>query len=164
MAGAFGATDFIAASPEMDTLFIEKESEKGKSGRDLATTRFKNRLRFAAEGTLIGGGFSLMGKPLAIGLKYGLFKPGAYVAGMGLKAADAAVVRPLSFVLSEPLDWLKVYVDYVILVHIQQKKIMNPLLTRNLKFEQLPKFDDWRLFSVADSDPLKERLKKLIIF
>ena len=43
MAGAFGATDFIAASPEMDTLFIEKESEKGKSGRDLATTRFKNR-------------------------------------------------------------------------------------------------------------------------
>ena len=29
-----------------------------------------------------------MGKPLAIGLKYGLFKPGAYVAGMGLRAAD----------------------------------------------------------------------------
>ena len=36
------------------------------------------------------------------------------------------------------------------------EKLLNPILSRNLKFEQLPKFDDWRLFSVADSDPLKE--------
>ena len=55
---------------------------------------------FASEGALIGGGFSLMGKPLAVGLKYGIFKPGMYAAGMGLRAADAAVVKPLSFVLS----------------------------------------------------------------
>ena len=41
------------------------------------------------------------------------------------------------------------------------EKIMNPIVTRNLKFEQLPKFEDWRLFSVADADPLKRRLKKL---
>ena len=161
MAGAFGATDFLAASPEMDTLFIEKESEKGKSGRDLATTRFKNRLRFAAEGTLIGGGFSLMGKPLAIGLKYGLFKPGAYVAGMGLKAADATVVRPLSFVLSRTPGLAKGVRGLRNISAYSAEKIINPFLTRNLKFEQLPKFDDWRLFSVADSDPLKQRLKKL---
>ena len=138
MAGVFGATDFIAASPEMDTLFIEKESEKGKSGRDLATTRFKNRLRFAAEGTLIGGGFSLMGKPLAIGLKYGLFKPGAYVAGMGLKAADATVVRPLSFVLSRTPGLAKGVRGLRNISAYSAEKIMNPLLTRNLKFEQLP--------------------------
>ena len=100
MAGAFAATDFVASTPQMETLFVEKEKEDGKSGRDLALTRFKNRLRFASEGALIGGGFSLMGKPLAVGLKYGLFKPGAYVAGMGLKAADKAVITPLSFVLS----------------------------------------------------------------
>ena len=34
------------------------------------------------------------------------------------------------------------------------------ILASNLKFEQLPKFDDWRLFSVVDADPLKRRLKK----
>ena len=67
MAGAFAATDFLAATPETPTLFIEQESEEDKSGRDLAVTRFKNRLRFGAEGALIGGGFSLMGKPLALG-------------------------------------------------------------------------------------------------
>jgi hypothetical protein len=68
MAGAFAATDFVASTPEMETLFVEKEKEDGKSGRDLALTRFKNRLRFASEGALIGGGFSLMGKPLAVAL------------------------------------------------------------------------------------------------
>ena len=52
MAGAFAATDFIAAKPETPTLFIEQESEEGKSGRDLAVTRFKNRLRFGAEGCI----------------------------------------------------------------------------------------------------------------
>ena len=72
MAGAFAATDFVASKPGTPTLFLEKESEEGKSGRDLAVTRFKNRLRFAQEGALIGGGFSVMGKPLAVGLKYGI--------------------------------------------------------------------------------------------
>ena len=161
MAGAFAATDFIASKPETPTLFIEQESEEGKSGRDLAVTRFKNRLRFGAEGALIGGGFSLMGRPLAVGLKYGLFKPGAYVAGMGLKAADKAVITPLSYIASRT-PGLKTGVRKLRDVSMYTtEKIMNPILTRNFKFEQLPKFEDWRLFSVADSDPLKARLKKL---
>jgi hypothetical protein len=161
MAGAFAATDFLAATPETPTLFIEQESEEDKSGRDLAVTRFKNRLRFGAEGALIGGGFSLMGKPLALGLKYGIFKPGAYVAGMGLKAADKAVITPLSFIAART-PGLQTGVRKLRDVSMfTTEKIMNPILTRNLKFEQLPKFDDWRLFSVVDSDPLKRRLKKL---
>ena len=161
MAGAFAATDFIAAKPETPTLFIEQESEEGKSGRDLAVTRFKNRLRFGAEGALIGGGFSLMGKPLAVGLKYGLFKPGAYVAGMGLKAADAAVVTPLSFLLSRTPGVPTGIRKLREVSAFTTEKLLNPIISRNLKFEQLPKFDDWRLFSVADSDPIKRRLKKL---
>ncbi|BCV06263.1 MAG: hypothetical protein CM15mV129_300 [uncultured marine virus] len=161
MAGAFAATDFIAAKPETQSLFLEQESEEGKSGRDLAVTRFKNRLRFGAEGALIGGGFSLMGRPLAVGLKYGLFKPGAYVAGMGLKAADAAVVTPLSFILSRTPGVPTGIRKLRDVSAFTAEKLLNPIVSRNLKFEQLPKFDDWRLFSVADSDPLKRRLKKL---
>ena len=161
MAGAFAATDFLAASPGMQTLVVEKEDEGDKSGRDLALTRFKNRLRFASEGALIGGGFSLMGKPLAVGLKYGLFKPGAYVAGMGLKAADKAVVTPLSFVLSRTPGVPTGIKKLRNVSAFTAEKLLNPIVSRNLKFEQLPKFDDWRLFSVADSDPLKRRLKKL---
>ena len=140
----------LASKPETPTLFIEQESEEGKSGRDLAVTRFKNRLRFGAEGALIGGGFSLMGKPLAVGLKYGLFKPGAYVAGMGLKAADKAVITPLSYIASRTPGLQTGARKLRDLSMYTTEKIMNPILTRNLKFEQLPKFEDWRLFSVAD--------------
>ena len=161
MAGAFAATDFVASTPEMETLFVEKEKEDGKSGRDLALTRFKNRLRFASEGALIGGGFSLMGKPLAVGLKYGLFKPGAYVAGMGLKAADKAVITPLSFVLSRTPGVPTGIKKLRNVSAFTTEKLLNPFISRDLKFKQLPKFEDWRLFSVADSDPIKSRLKKL---
>ena len=161
MAGSFAAVDFLASTPETPTLFIEKESEEGKSGRDLAVTRFKNRLRFGTEGALIGGGFSLMGKPLALGLKYGLFKPGAYVAGMGLKAADKAVVTPLSWLLARTPGLPQAQRGLRTAGAFTVEKLMNPILSRNFKFEQLPKFEDWRLFSTKSKDPLKARLKKL---
>jgi len=161
MAGTFAAVDFIASDPETPTLYLEKESEEGKSGKDLAVTRFKNRLRFGAEGFSIGGGFSLMGKPLATGLKYGLFKPGAYVAGMGLKAADKAVVTPLSYILARTPGLPQAQRKLRTAGAFTVEKLMNPILSRNFKFEQLPKFEDWRLFSTKSKDPLKARLKKL---
>ena len=161
MAGSFAAVDFLASDPETPTLYMEKESEEGKSGTDLAVTRFKNRLRFGAEGFSIGGGFSLMGKPLAVGLKYGLFKPGAYVAGMGLKAADKAVVTPLSWILARTPGLPQAQRKLRTAGAFTVEKLMNPILSRNFKFEQLPKFEDWRLFSTKSKDPLKARLKKL---
>jgi len=161
MAGAFAATDFLASTPDTPTFVVEKESEEGLSGRDLALTRFRNRLRFGAEGALIGGGFSLAGKPLAVGLKYGLFKPGAYVAGMGLKAADAAVVTPLTYVLARTPGLSTGVKKLRDASMFTTEKLINPILTRNFKFKQLPKFEDWRLYSVKDADPLKARLKKL---
>ena len=33
---------------------LEKENEEGLSGRDLALARFRNRIRFGAEGTIVG--------------------------------------------------------------------------------------------------------------
>ena len=161
MAGTFAAVDFLASDPGTPTLAIEKESEEGKSGTDLAVTRFKNRLRFGAEGFSIGAGFSLMGKPLAVGLKYGLFKPGAYVAGMGLKAADKAVVTPLSYILARTPGLPTAQRKLRTAGAFTAEKLMNPILSRNFKFKQLPDFEDWRLFSTKSKDPLKARLKKL---
>ena len=36
MAGAFGATDFLASDPDTPTFVAEKESEEGLTGSDLA--------------------------------------------------------------------------------------------------------------------------------
>ena len=68
MSTAFAATDFItsgARSKTQDPMIMDAENEEGLQGRDLALARFRNKLRFGAEGALIGGGFALMGGPLA---------------------------------------------------------------------------------------------------
>ena len=161
MAGSFAAVDFIAGDPGMPTMVLEKESEEGKSGRDLAKTRFKNRLRFATEGAAIGGGFTLLGKPAMVagsfGVKYGLFKP----AGYALRAANWAVADPLAWMLARTPGLRAANRGLRNASAFTVEKLMNPILTRNFKFKQLPDFEDWRLFSTKSKDPLKSRLKKL---
>ena len=75
MAGAFGITDIIASEPGRGNLVLQEEDTENLSGTDLAAARFRNRLRFGAEGATIGGFFSLLGKPAAMLGKYGVAKP-----------------------------------------------------------------------------------------
>ena len=103
MSAALAATDFVASTPDKETFFVEEEKTDGLQGRDLALAKLRNRIRFGTEGALLGGGFSLMGKPMALGFKYGLFKPGAKVAGIGLKAVDKAVVTPITYLGSKAI-------------------------------------------------------------
>ena len=74
-AGAFATIDFIASSPDRPT-FSKMEDLKGLHGRERALGSLRNRLRFGKEGAIFGAGFTLMGKPAAFGLKYGLVKLG----------------------------------------------------------------------------------------
>ena len=161
MAGVFGATDFLVNEPDKRALFTKLEETEGLSGRERAAANFRNRLKFAAEGTLIGGGFSLLGKPLALGFKYGIFKPGAKVAGIGLKTVDKLVVQPASYLLSK---------DKVVIPTISKKlqqgsaytleQVVSPLLIGKLPFKtRLPKFEKWRMFSVNSKDELQRRVK-----
>ena len=162
MAGAFAATDFLVNTPDRSTLFIEQESYDGLSGRERAAAKFRNRLRFAAEGASIGGGFSLAGKPIAIGFKYGLFKPTMKVAGIGLKTADKLVVQPTSYLLSKD----KIFIPRVS-KGLQKgsaytiQKILSPFLLRGTNQKQLPEFSKWRMFSVNSKDEVQRRVKKL---
>ena len=164
MASALAATDFIASTPDKETLFVKEEDTKGLSGRDLALARLRNRVRFGAEGALIGGGFSMIGKPLALGFKYGIFKPGAKVAGLGLKAVDKAVVSPITLLgskaIPEPIGrGVRKASAYVI------NKALTPLkIGTGTKTKQLPKFQEWKLFSKDSKDPLQRRLKTLSNF
>ena len=158
MATAFGITDFLATEPGRGNIVLKEEDTEGLSGRDLAAAKFKNRLRFGAEGATIGAGFSLLGKPASIGLKYGLFKP----LGVGMKGVGK-VVGGASYLLSK---------DPVVIPTIAKKlsqgtaygleKIISPVLVGKTPFKtQLPDFEKWRMFSVNSNDPLKARLKRL---
>ena len=162
MSTAFAATDFItsgARSKTQDPILLDAEKEEGLEGRDLALTRFRNKLRFGAEGALIGGGFALMGGPLArlatIGAKYGLMKP----AGYALRGVDLAI-RPVTYLAANipgsaaAGKAIRNASSYVI------DKSLSTAITGN-PTKQLPEFSKWRMFSVESSDPLQKRLKKI---
>jgi hypothetical protein len=170
MATAFAATDYIAAEPGRGNLLtnfvadktgvesLKLEDTENLEGSELALARFRNRLRYGVEGGLIGGGFTLMGKPLAFGAKYGLFKPAALVAGVGLKTADLGV-SGLSFLAAKatPAPLAKKIKDassFVVDKAVGSLKV-------GTGAKQMPKFEDWRLFSIKSSDPLERRLKSL---
>jgi len=73
-AGIVAATDFLASNPGRQSLFVEAEDTKGLTGRKKAGAEFRNRIKYGAEGALIGGGFPLVGKFTQLGFKY-LGKP-----------------------------------------------------------------------------------------
>ena len=107
----FAGTDLIAGGPynsvtEMipdDPLFFDNtlgydyEDTEGLSGRELAIANLKNRLRFGADGAIIGGLFPLVGPPLWLATKYGVGKPAMYVAGKGARVVDNVAIRPISY-------------------------------------------------------------------
>ena len=163
--GALGAaTDFIASGPDAPVPFQEEKlvDTEGLEGRELATARLKNRLLYGQEGALLGSGFSLLGKPAALGFKYGLFKPAAKVAGVGLKAVDSLVISPASYLLSkDPIVIPTISKGIKAGGEVFLKQILAPIAVRKLPFTKLPPFQQWRLFSVQNADPLKSRLKKL---
>ena len=159
MSAALAATDFVASTPDKETFFVKEEKTDDLQGRDLALAKLRNRIRFGAEGALLGGGFSLMGKPMALGFKYGLFKPGAKVASIGFKAIDKGVVSPLTYLGSKAItptvgQKLRNASAYTI------DKALAPLKV-GTGAKQLPEFSQWRLFSKDSKDPLQRRLKKL---
>ena len=162
MSTAFAATDFItsgARQKAQEPLVLKQENEEGLEGNDLALARFRNKLRFGAEGAVLGMGFALMGKPLAkiatVGAKYGLFKP----VGYALKGVDLAIRPATYFAANIPGSAtvgkaIRNASSYVI------DKGLSTVLTLN-PTKQLPAFDDWRLFSTKSKDPLQRKLKRL---
>ena len=58
-AGVIGATDFIASPDKrrMPTLLVKPEDTSNLSGRKKAAAMFRNKLRYGAEGALVGGCF-----------------------------------------------------------------------------------------------------------
>ena len=164
MATAFGATDFITSGArqinEEGPLVLNKESEEGLEGRDLALARFRNKLRFGAEGTIIGAGFPILGRPLAkiatVGAKYGIMKP----AGYALTGVDTLVVRPVTYLAANVPGSATAGKAIRNVSSFVIDKALSPLKV-GTGAKQLPSFDKWRMFSTKSSDPLESRLKKL---
>ena len=176
-AGIVGATDFLASNPGRESFFVEPEDTKGLTGRKKAGAEFRNRIKYGAEGALIGGGFPLVGKFTQLGFKY-LGKPvmvnkyGVGVAQLGAKAIDNTVMKGAKLLLGNkyisPLtkagsETLQNAGKYTI------SKVVAPLLvnafagtfTKSKFVTQLPPFEKWRLKSVTDPRKINIGLKRV---
>ena len=65
-----GVTDFLASEPGRNSFFFEPESTEGLTGRKKAGAVFRNKIKYGAEGAIVGGGFPLVGKFTQLGYKY----------------------------------------------------------------------------------------------
>ena len=150
--------DMALSDSDRPTLFTGKVNEKGLEGKDLAIARFTNKLKYAQEGAIIGGGIPLVGKAINLGGRFGLWATGKTI-GIGAKTANALVINPLSKLAAlDPLvlpTISKGIKEAPKFLGTQAKKLL-PKST-----QELPAYKDWRMFSVESADPIRKTLKKV---
>ena len=136
----------------------------GLKGQELALATFKNKFRFAREGTMIGGGFPLLAKTAQLGVKH-LAKP---VVGKTLNIAGKAIGEGWKpgGVTIPGISKMASYDKYVLptmakairkTIGWPAEKIISPLIisafakTNPIKVaKQLPPFKEWRMQTVTD--------------
>ena len=113
-AGYFGSiggiTDLAVSTPgSISTLsedlgLVEKTSLEGLDGRERALETLKSKLKFGAEGTIIGGGIPLLPVAGSLGVKYGLMpasKAVGYVGGKALQVIDKPLGAALNTIVGK---------------------------------------------------------------
>ena len=172
-----GATDFLVSEPGRTSFFVNPEDTKGLTGRKKAGAEFRNRIKYGVEGTLIGGGFPLVGKFTQLGYKY-LGKPvmvnkyGVGVAQLGAKAIDKTVMKgaklllgnkvvaPLTRQASEGLQNAGKYTVSKVVAPLLVNAVAKNFTASRFK-TQLPPFKDWRLKSVTSPNKIDSSVKKI---
>ena len=101
-----GITDFAVSTPDkLGTLsdltgLTTRTDLTGLSGRERAVEELKGKLKFGAEGALIGGAVPLLPTAASLGFRYGIV-PGAKVVGtVGGKALEYVVDKPLTLAIN----------------------------------------------------------------
>jgi hypothetical protein len=105
-----GITDFAVSTPEkLGTLsdvtgLTEQTDFEGLEGKERAVETIKGKLKFGAEGTVIGGGVTLLPQVASIGFRYGIV-PGAktigYVGGKALDVIDYPLTGAINAIVGK---------------------------------------------------------------
>jgi len=163
---ALGAADLIASDPGRETLIFDKINEEGKTGKDLAVARFYNKVKFGAEGTLIGAAIPLAGKPLK-DITVGVLGITAKAVGAAAKVGDVVLTNVSNILAKDPYvipsiaKGISKTADIVgelgtrIVLPVFSGGKVSPLV------KGLPEFSEWRKYSVQDINPLKAALSKI---
>mgnify|MGYP003145872673 CR=1 FL=1 len=162
-AGIVGATDFVASPDKrrIPTLFVQPTDTSKLSGRKKAKAMFLNRLRYGAEGAIVGGMFPLVGKAVQQVYKYGARPVGEPFVRMGFNTVGAGF-KGTAYLLSQADKPLHSQIVKSLSKSTGNtvKKIVSPL-TQKLGVKGLPPFDQWRLFQVTSPSRTERNLKKV---
>ena len=162
-AGIVGATDFVASPDKrrVPTLFVQPEDTSKLSGRKKAAAMFKNKLKYGAEGAIVGGLFPLVGKTVQQVYKYGARPVGEPLVRMGFNTAGAGFkgAAYLLSTLDKPLH-SQIVKSLSKSTGNTVKKIVSPL-TQKLGIKGLPPFEQWRLFQVTSPSRTERNLKRV---
>ena len=165
-ASIVGATDFIASGPgrTVPPLFQKMEDTSKLTGRKKAGADFRNRLRFGAEGTIIGGFFPIIGKTLQQMYKYFARPVGEATLGLGFRGIGK-VGSGASYLLARTPGVSEAGSAIAKATSVSTgfalKRMIAPMLVGKLPFRQMPAFKDWRVFSATSPDKYKRRIKNL---
>jgi len=159
-----GLTDAIGSGPGAPAPFWSKlEDTKNLSGREKAVAKFKNKLRYGQEGTTIGAGFGLLGRPLALGFKYGLYTA-IDVGGLGARTAQG-VINPITKIIARTPGLPTVAKTARATGSFIGKDIATRLAVSvtnpKLLVRKIPPLKEWKKFTYMSEDPLQVKLKKL---
>ena len=156
-----GITDFVVSDPEENRTIAQTlgyaEDYKGDElkGSEKAAEAFKQKIKFGAEGALLGGGLTAA-LPVAgtLGFKYGIKPAGkavAFVGGNTLRGLNYAVVNPMTKIIGT-----ETVGKGVKLAGVGYDKVVDKAM-RSLN---IPRADSWKFLSSSPNAPLKNRLLK----
>ena len=162
-----GVTDFLVAEPGRNSLFFEPESTDGLTGRKKAAAEFRNKIKYGAEGTIVGGGFPILGKFTQLGYKYGLAPFVKTTAKLGAKTINATTIRPLELILGSKLAQpvtTSIAKGLEGAGRLTIQKVIAPAIVSAIARKgiyQLPPFETWRLKDVTSPNVVERSVKKL---
>ena len=142
-----GASDIIASVPEKDQTLTEalglseKKDITELSGSERAAETLKEKFKFGAEGTVIGGAIPLLPAAATLGYNYGIVP-----AAQGVRLAGGAILRPLDYAVINPLSQA--------IAGVESKGIIPKLMTSTSDLIEkgydklgIPAVEEWKNFS-----------------
>jgi len=162
-AGIVGATDFVASPDQrrIPTLFVQPEDTSKLSGRKKAAAMFRNKVKYGAEGAIVGGLFPIVGKTVQQAYKWGARPVGEPLVRMSFNTAGAGF-KGAAYLLSQADKPLHSQIVKSLSKSTGNtvKKIVSPLIQK-LGWKRLPPFEQWRLFQMVSPSKTERSLKRV---